>query len=437
MITNLANRPFVRSLAVVASGAAAAQAISVAFAPILTRLYGPEAFGMLGVFSAVVVILTPASTLSFHQAIVLPESHLEGRVLLNLALRVSLGVTALLGILLLLWRGSIAATIGFEGNPNLLLLVPFVVFVAAARESYWYWLVRLQQFRKTSTVAVKQAALTNVAKTAAGMFTATGPVLLLLNSLGEVAHWLMLRAASKATLVAAGADTGQPDQVPSIREMARRYLDFPLYRAPQALLNPLSQNIPTIMLAASFGPAAAGLFALARRVLQLPSVLISGSVGTVFLPKAVSAHHQGRPLLPLLVKATTGLALVGVVPYGLVALVGPWMFEMAFGREWAVAGEYARWLSVWLYFAFASVPSVQVIPLLGLHLHYMVYEAALFVLRVLALYAGARFMSNEVAAVLLFSMVGAAMNLGLVIYVLVHSSRTPASVIVGKEHSHG
>jgi hypothetical protein len=35
---------FVRNVAVVASGTAGAQAITMAFSPIITRLYGPEAF---------------------------------------------------------------------------------------------------------------------------------------------------------------------------------------------------------------------------------------------------------------------------------------------------------------------------------------------------------------------------------------------------------
>lgn len=36
---------FVRNVLAVATGVAAAQAISLAFMPFLTRLYGPEAFG--------------------------------------------------------------------------------------------------------------------------------------------------------------------------------------------------------------------------------------------------------------------------------------------------------------------------------------------------------------------------------------------------------
>lgn len=52
----LTKSKFVRNVAIVATGTAGAQAITMAFAPIITRLYGPEAFGLLGTFMAILAI---------------------------------------------------------------------------------------------------------------------------------------------------------------------------------------------------------------------------------------------------------------------------------------------------------------------------------------------------------------------------------------------
>jgi len=52
---------FLRSVAVVAFGTAGAQAITMAFSPVITRLYGPEAFGLLGVFMAMPQVSVPFS----------------------------------------------------------------------------------------------------------------------------------------------------------------------------------------------------------------------------------------------------------------------------------------------------------------------------------------------------------------------------------------
>jgi len=40
------NSALVRNVALVGSGTAGAQAITMAFSPVITRIYGPEAFGL-------------------------------------------------------------------------------------------------------------------------------------------------------------------------------------------------------------------------------------------------------------------------------------------------------------------------------------------------------------------------------------------------------
>jgi IS5 family transposase len=71
-------------VAVVASGTAGAQAITMGFSPVITRLYGPEAFGLLGVFMAMVQVLVPAAALTYPIAIVLPKEDRDARVLARL-----------------------------------------------------------------------------------------------------------------------------------------------------------------------------------------------------------------------------------------------------------------------------------------------------------------------------------------------------------------
>lgn len=67
------NNKFIKSVMVVMSGTIAAQAITLLCAPIITRLYGPEAYGILGVFNAVLNIITPIAALTYPIAIVLSE----------------------------------------------------------------------------------------------------------------------------------------------------------------------------------------------------------------------------------------------------------------------------------------------------------------------------------------------------------------------------
>lgn len=72
-LIELSRRPFVRNVLAVVTGTATAQAITIAFAPVITRLYGPESFGQLGAFMALLNVLAPIAALTYPIAIVLPK----------------------------------------------------------------------------------------------------------------------------------------------------------------------------------------------------------------------------------------------------------------------------------------------------------------------------------------------------------------------------
>src|SRR5690606_8930446 len=137
-------------------------------------------------------------------------------------------------------------------------------------------------------------------------------------------------------------------------------------RAPQILINAISQSMPILLLASFFGPASAGFYSIGRTVLGMPTQLIGKSVGDVFYPRIAEAANNGENITRLLTKATLALAAVGILPFGIVMIFGPWLFEFVFGGEWKIAGEYARWLALWSFFAFVNRPSVKSIPVLNL-----------------------------------------------------------------------
>src|SRR5690606_34288605 len=117
----------------------------------------------------------------------------------------------------------------------------------------------------------------------------------------------------------------------------------------------------TLVLAVYFGPAAAGFFALGKQVLSMPTNLIGKSVGDVYYPRITRAIHDGEAVTSMLVKATSALALVGLVPFTVVIVAGPALFAWVFGAEWRVDGEIARLLAQAVFLIFISRASgVQV-----------------------------------------------------------------------------
>src|SRR5690606_27771088 len=126
----------------------------------------------------------------------------------------------------------------------------------------------------------------------------------------------------------------------------------------------------------------AGFYGLGRRILQLPSELIGKAVGDVFYPRISEAANNGENLTYLIRKSTLMLSVIGIFPFGIVILSGPWLFGFVFGMEWIKAGEYARWLAVWLYFGFINRPSVRALPVLNAQAFHLAYTFIMLIVRV-------------------------------------------------------
>lgn len=415
---------FFRNVAIVATGTAGAQAITMAFAPVITRLYGPEAFGMLGTFMAILGVLIPIAALTYPIAIVLPKSDADAKSLAKLSAILALVIAAITAVILLVAGGWIAEALSLGAIAGFLLLIPIAMVFSAYQQILTQWLIRKKQFKITARVAVIQALTINSAKAGVGWFHPVGAALIVIATIGHALHAALLWSGIRSRET---AHPNQDESTGTIRELAKRHRDFPLYRAPQVALNGLSQSLPILMLASFFGPAAAGFYTLGRTVMGVPSTLIGQSVANVFYPRITEAAHSGENLQKLLVRATSAMAAAGVVPFGVVVAFGPWLFSFVFGAEWVVAGEYARWLALWMYFGFLNRPSVAAIATLGLQDFFLLYEVVSVALRAIAIYIGFVVFKDDVLAVALFSLSGVLLNALLVMFTLSKSKRMPAS----------
>lgn len=414
-LQQLARRPFVRNVIALTTGTAAAQVVTVIFAPLVARQYGPAAFGALGAFTAVLGVLAPVASLTYPIAMVLPKDDASARGLAKLSFLIALGVASALALAFGVAGDTLAHWFGLGSIRAYLMWLPLAVFLSAWMQIAEQWRIRKKQFRTAARVAVLQSLIMNLAKVGAGLVHPVAAVLIVLTTFGNGLYALMLGVGMRATLVADPAPAARP----GLRELARKHHDFPLYRAPQVCINAASQSLPVLMLAAFFGPAAAGFYSLGRTVMSMPIRLIGKSVGDVFYPRFTEAAHQGQPLGPLISRATGFLAAAGFVPFALVAAIGPWLFQLVFGQTWAVAGEYARWLSIWLYFGFLNRPSVAAIATLGMQGFFLGYEVVSLVLRAAVIWIAFAGFHNDVAAVAAFCLAGAALNAFLVAATLV------------------
>jgi len=413
---------FARNVAVVASGTAGAQAITMAFAPLITRIYGPEAFGLLGTFMAIVTVAIPVAALAYPIAIVLPREDRDALGLVRLSVILSFGVALLAAALLAFGGDWLTVTLGAESVAGYLFLIPVAMLFAAWMQIAQQWLIRKKQFGVVARSAVAHSLILNSAKSGIGWLHPAGAVLIVLATLGHALHAALLFIGARRRYRAEPSEVEESPRAP-LKELAHRHRDFPLYRAPQNFISAASQSVPIVMLAALFGPVAAGFYTLAKMVMGLPTTLVGKAVNDVFYPRITEAAHNGENLPRHILQATGAMFVIGIVPFGLVAMFGPWLFSIVFGDDWTVAGDYARWLSFWLFFLFVNKPSVAAVPVLRIQRFLLVFSVSMIILRLVALYGAFHFFASDIHAVAFYSIVGAFGNLLLVIIILHFAKR--------------
>ncbi|MGE5704044.1 MAG: lipopolysaccharide biosynthesis protein, partial [Clostridia bacterium] len=213
------------------------------------------------------------------------------------------------------------------------------------------------------------------------------------------------------------------------KKVARTYRHFPLYSFPQTLLNAISQNVPPFLFMQSYGASVVGGYALALRLIEMPLSLISQSFSQVYYQQASKAYHQGESLYEKLKRTTATLALIGTIPCLVIVALGPILFATLLGAEWEKAGEYARWMVLWLFFGFLNTPSVATAQIFGLQRMMFWYELALFAARTSVLIVGI-YTTDAVTSVALYSVTGGLFNLLLILFILFYGKHK-----VGKDTS--
>lgn len=396
---------FSRDVASLAGGNLIAQIITLAAAPIITRLYGPEEFGTLGVFLAITGTLTAVAALAYSHAIVLPREDKDSVSLVKLAIGTSLVFAAAVGLFLTLWQEPLLRLFGAEDIQNYLLLIPVFIVITTWYQVSTQWLIRKKEFFVQGKIAVINAVALNGAKIGFGTVTPTALVLILLATAGNFLHGALLTIEAKKHGFLPLQRGGDPEM--KVLAVAREYRDFPAYRAPQLLLNEFSRNLPVIVIAFMFSPAVAGFYALSHRMLILPSEIIGKAVASVFFSRFAEAIHEREQIITMLTKTTLILAAVGTLPFGLVIAFGPDLFSFAFGSQWDTAGEYARWMTVFLFASFVARPSSQSLLVQRRQRYLLLWNIAFVVTTLIVLALGSYTFGHALGTVAAYSVTAA------------------------------
>ena len=302
-------RPFVRNVALLASGTAVAQIISILAAPVIARIYGPPVFGLYSVLMSVVGIIGPAATLSYASAIVLPKTDDDAIALFHLSLVVGLGIALVTFLAFVYWHGELSILMGFSATSSLPFFVPLMLITYAINEPAQQWLVRKKKFKIISQVAAIGSVLGGAAKIIVGLSIATASALIIATTLAAATTCgIFLARTVGVREISNGYHVSMRTDWSKIASVFGKYHHFAVYRAPQVLISNASQSLPIVLLGALYGPAYAGFYSVARLVLSAPSMFFGSALSSVLLLRYAEAANQDELLRPLVEKSTLYLA---------------------------------------------------------------------------------------------------------------------------------
>jgi len=346
----------VKNVLVLMGGSAFSQAILLATAPVLTRLYPEADIGAYLAFTAVFGLGATWASLRFELAIPLVgEDDVRRAVWLSLA--TTAVISGLLMVILLFVGAERAGRfIGLADGQHLLIMwAPLAVAAESWRLSARVAAVRDGAFRRISVnfavAAVGRSALQ------IGLAFATGSAAALVISDLVIRLVSALDLASRAIRVSKNSST-------RLVNLARRYVRFPLLSAPATMFNALTLQAPLLLLTAKYGLGFAAAFGLVQRLTTVPVALLGRSIMEVFYNRAAETQRSDPVgLADLYWRTAKGGLFAGL------GLVAPGLFVAALVAPFVFGADYAEMrplLLIMIPHAVGQLVSVVVDPALAI-----------------------------------------------------------------------
>lgn len=344
--------PFLRKAALLSGGSAAGHLFTLAVSPLLTRMYGPEDFAALGLFTSFLSVSGVAVALQYEASIISASDQSE-------AAHLALGA----GLLVIPTSALAGLVLGFLINNSLLgfgrlpwyvsIVLSFVMCFVGYFVILRYWCLRKQNFREVSRAVFVQNAGRAVFQAVAGLWGVHNTGLILGETLGRGVGmgrmfkeaWPELRGYAKSF------------NWSECRRALWKNRKFPLLSFPSTLIDAVCMSLTVPLLIEQYGSKSGGSYALVWRVLSVPSVLITLAIADTFHAHlAQQVRESPRKVLWFFLRTSMILLLVGTIPAVILLLWARPLFIVLLGAQWGVSGTMAALVVPWFLSQFVVNP---------------------------------------------------------------------------------
>lgn len=358
LLHKIKNKIIVKNTLTLIVGVGISQIIAILFQLITRRLYAPEDFGAYAVYFSIVSIMVSIVPLQYSRAIVLPSEKKQSTNLLFGTLSIIAFFSFLIFIFLLLFPDFWKNIVEFPDNYfKWLYFLPLTVIMLASYEAINYWLIRNKAFKASAVNKIVRRTSEGATQTGMG-FTGNAFGILLGDLVGNFFNLIsgIIQSFRNGLSV-------KEIKFTEIKQVLKRYIEFPKFYAVPNLLNTISLFLPVLIVNKFYSESIVGYFDLSRMVLAVPLALITTSLSQVLLQNFSEKRNQKRPIKRDILKIAGSLFIMVFVGVIIVEFFAEYIFQI-FGKQYFVSGIYTKVLVFSYGIKFIVSPLASVFPAL-------------------------------------------------------------------------
>lgn len=336
-LSSLKRNHFLKNVAVLSGGTVIAQILPVLFTPLLGRLYDAQALGVYTIYISIINITQQIACFRYDYAIVVADDDDEAGGAFLLSCLLAVGFSLLMAVIMWPFIPQIGGMMNLNtpAEQASLWAVPLTTLICGTTTAITYFNVRHERYKTISSGTIIKAIASIAIQiglyylfVAIGWkdFVFWGMILgqLFSNFFGNMRMFMTLKGRIHRYMFRGRF----------LLDIAKKNAHYPKYMLPSGLANSLTMNITPLTISMAYSVSDTGLYGMVNRVLGLPLTMISNSVSQVFLKQASVDKENKNNLDKTFANVAKWLAIIGIVPFGILFLFGDPILPFFLGADW-------------------------------------------------------------------------------------------------------
>jgi O-antigen/teichoic acid export membrane protein len=318
------------------AGTVIAQAIPLLLQPVLSRVFTTADYAVYGVYFSIISWFDVISTGRYELGINLPEKDEDAVNLIAGGILISVLLFFLMLVTAFFFHSPIAAMLHNPGLTTFLYLMPVTMLVMAVGKMLNIWLIRKEAFKEASYNKVVQKSSEVAAGLGFGLIRFSNGLIL-----GDLFGRMCLAVMAFIQSVKAGF-AFRMISVERMKSAMKRYKQLPLFNSVPALMNTSATLFPVLLISSRYAQDISGSFNFTRLVLMVPMSFLAYSISQVLFQRVTRNRNEGASIRHIIGILIRNLGLIALVLFVVILAVGPQLFSFIFGKNWHMAGGFAR-----------------------------------------------------------------------------------------------